>query len=503
MKEKLKVVVVGGGTAGWLSALNALQRTNAEVVVIESEDIGIIGAGEGTTPHFVTMLDMLQIPTTDLIRDAGATFKTCVEFSNWSGDGASYIHPFRSSQTLDAFTYKDGAPALAAFSAGVPLDMAQFVSKCSTSGKVPFTFRDAPDLLNSASMSAFVQHGLWGLHFDAVRVAKVLSTHAVQRGVKHVKATVVGLLKDASGYITSLQLDDGTSVDTDFVIDCTGMRRELLGKHMNAEWVSHEHYLPMDTAIPFTLPLVGNVAPKTEAIAMNCGWVWKIPVQNRFGCGYVYDSDYCTREQAIAEIQAAFGADARIADKEFKFRAGFYKQALVKNCVAVGLSQGFVEPLEATNIWVQCMTLWDFFDNGMWRTHKSDTSIAAFNTRIEKLNQAVGDFLHMHYLTRRNDTPFWQELRDKNPTPERVRVALDLLRDSPKSFDGFGGHNVAWFWDNLLCVASGTGEVECTHPLGVGDETLGAFLANQQRMAHMCFAHMDVLKFLGAPSTEE
>lgn len=504
MSKRMKIVVVGGGTAGWLSALNANKHTDAEVVLVESEEIGILGAGEGTTPHFVTMLDELGIPVVDLIRDAGATIKTCIEFSNWAGDGTSYVHHFKSSQTLDPFIYKDGLPGLSTFHAGDRLDDVQFTKKCIEAGKVPFSFRDCPEVFNDTSIEVFNQYGLWGVHFDAVRVAQVLKHHAVSRNIVHRQGVVVKTDQDADGCVVALHLDSGAVIDEiDLLIDCTGFARVFLGKLFGADWVSHEHYLPMDSAVPFTLPLTGNVAPKTDAIAMGCGWVWRIPVQSRYGCGYVYDSDYCTREQAVQEIVQTFGENANIIDRTFRFRAGYYKQTLIKNCFAVGLSQGFVEPLEATNIWVQCMALWDFFGNNLWDKRKSAASVAAFNERMQRLNQSVGDFVHMHYLTPRKDTSFWQEFRSKNPTPKRISDALDVLRDSPKSFSGFDGSQVTWSWDSMLAVAYGTGEVQCAHPLPFNTVLRSAFESNQQRVAYMCFSHKDLLEFLGAREIKE
>lgn len=488
MNKKSKIVIIGGGTAGWLSALFAQKYTDAEVIVIASEELGVVGAGEGATPNIVSTLVDLDIPIEELFANADATVKTGIDFKNWKGDGTSYVHEFRSEDTVDPYRFDNDSLAISAFKHNIPLDRISFVRKCADYTKSPFVeFKDVNDLVN------FTKYGHWGIHLNASLIIEVLRKYALMRSVKYINGHVKGVREDAHGNINEIIFNNGVSLlGVDFVVDCSGFSRILFGKHYNSEWVDHSHYLPINSAIPFFMNRLDDVPTLTEAIAMDYGWGWRIPLQGRYGCGYAYDSNYINRDDAISEIRSKFKGISSISEKTLTYKAGYFKDSLIKNCLCVGLSQGFIEPLEATNILIQCISLKDFFNNQLWDKHQSLERKAEFNLRMQKRNQAVGDFIHMHYLTSRTDTPFWSEFKEKNPTPERIKNVLNILSKDPLKFTSFCGEEGLWKWDSVLSVAYGVGAIEYDQKNSFEDffaNTTKDFIANQAQIAHKCISH--------------
>jgi tryptophan halogenase len=343
-----KFVIIGGGTAGWLTALTLNKLLPySDVTVVASDDIGILGAGEGVTPHFITLMDQLEIPADGIYKEAKAIEKTGITFTNWNNDGTSYSHPFWDGKTA--------------------------------------------------------------LHFDAALLAKHLKGIALDRGVKFVEGIVKTVnSKETTGFITSFDLVGGEHIEANFVFDCSGLHRLLIGKHFGSNWIDYSDVLPCNRAAAFFINHDDNVLPVTESIAMKHGWVWKIPVQGRYGCGYVFDKQYITDEEAIAEIEEVFGK-VMIA-RVFDFKAGCYETPWVKNCIAIGLSSGFTEPLEATSIWLQILSLWHYIAREP-SFSKETAVIGWYNEYVVNMNTYMRDFIHAHYLTRRDDTEFWKKFK--------------------------------------------------------------------------------------------
>ena len=245
----------------------------------------------------------------------------------------------------------------------------------------------------------------YSLHFDAHLLANYLQS--ITQVDKHIYDEIKNIQYDENGNI--IKIND---IECDFVFDCTGFRRELIGKEYGSKWKSYD-CLPIKKAIPFFLPTDNK--PYTQAIAMKYGWVWKIPLQHRYGAGYIFDSDYITEEQAFNEAKEMF-PDIEYT-RTIDFNAGRYEQTWINNCIAVGLSSGFTEPLEATSIWMateQLRTLESFVD--VMFTNDEDTK-NEYNKLIGNNNDIVMEFLYFHYMTKRNDSPFWREFRQKNWLP--------------------------------------------------------------------------------------
>ena len=399
-----RITIVGGGSAGWLAALALNTRyPEKQITVIASEEIGILGAGEGTTPFFTKFLSQLNIPAMDIIKYCSGTVKLGIEFKHWRADAKNYFHSF---EDLDGLYYTDKTSST----------YSCFTYELAQNKQVPVVLRgDVP-----CSVSP------WALHFDANLLAKYLKETALSRGVKYVDARVTKLELSTRGEIVGVQLTSGDVLDTTFLVDCSGFARLGLGGTYKDLWVSYKKRLPVDTAIPFFIPHDNNVTPVTEAIAMKYGWVWKIPVRDRYGCGYVFDSTQIDKEKALAEAEEYFGVPLN-SPKEFKFYPGRYTNTLVKNCLAVGLSQSFIEPLEATSLWTTCTVLDCFLQHdgiNNWRDRKVSSEV---NRVYADIMDNIVDFVHLHYFTTRKDTEFWRNFAQNHPmTAEQKRALLEI-----------------------------------------------------------------------------
>lgn len=385
LDENFKFVIVGGGTAGWLTALYVRNYwPNAKVTVIASREIGILGAGEGTVPSFIDFLKKIDISVDSIIENAKGTVKKGIQFTNWRGKNDQYIHSF--------------------------------------------------DILGPDK---------YALHFDASLLATYLESVALERNVKLIDDKVIHI-NSTNDQITSIDLESSSSVDVDFVFDCSGFRRLIIGNYYKSPWQSYADIMPAKRAIPFFLPNSNaNLPVYTESIAMKAGWIWKIPVQGRYGCGYVFDCEKITDEQAKQEIREYLGHDF-VSPKIFDFEAGVYKFPWMGNCLAVGLSAGFIEPLEATSIHMQIVTL-DLFK----QVFGSGMGNYKLNSDLAELNHDVVSFLYLHYMTDRRDTDFWQDFNN-NKMPEKIKKLLSV-KDISKFYSSYN-FNV-WppaSWETIL-----------------------------------------------------
>jgi len=437
------IVVVGGGTAGWITALMVqAYHPYFHVTVIESEEIGILGAGEGTVPHFVSVLDIIGIPFTDIVKYASGTVKNGIRFVNWNGDGKEYFHGFNPSKGLGVL--EDFELILHHLTKENNFNNFNLANLCSKEKKVPFSYKNIQSYRsNLNALGYFQNYQNWAMHFNAKELAAFLRSVAEYRGINRIEDKVVEIISAEDGKIVSLKTDKGQLISLDFVFDCSGFARLIVGKHFKTNWISYSQHLPMDTAVPFFIDHSNNVEPETKAIAMKYGWAWQIPVQDRYGCGYVFDSSYINEEQALSEAEDFFNQKL-VSPKTFRFNPGTYSKTLVKNCLAVGLSQSFVEPLEATSLWVSFSNLIDFLNS---RGLLIDTVVLeeSFNKRCLKVNSEVVDFLSFHYMTKRQDSSFWREFSQKNIITDSVAETINLLKHDPlATIDKINFLNSAW-----------------------------------------------------------
>lgn len=424
----MKFVIVGGGTAGWLTALYVKKYVAySDVTVIASSEIGILGAGEGTNWDFIQFLKEIDIPVAGVIKHARGTFKNGIKFTNWNGDGKSYHHPFLDHLGKDVQAEKNKFDITPFYLNKVAENQTfsdlQFTSIISEQNRVKYT-HDNTEL------------GISALHFDANLLAKYLQDVGVSRGIKLIDDEVVEVISNKRGDISEFKLKSGNTCEVGFAFDCSGFKRLLIGNHFNSEWVSYSESLPVNRAMPFFIETDSKeIPPYTEAIAMKYGWMWKIPVQGRFGCGYVFDSRLVSDEDIKQEIADYLGHEPTIP-RVFNFEPGAYKDVWINNCIAIGLSAGFVEPLEATSIQVTTFGLRALSTKIKGMLSDRKRAIKEFNYEMKRINDHILSFLHFHYLSKRNDTVFWTDFTKRNVKPDFVKKFDDIARKTfPKERD--------------------------------------------------------------------
>ena len=400
------IVVVGGGTAGWITALYSKKIfPNDNITLIESPEIGILGAGEGSTKHLVEILNYLDIGIEELIKETKCTIKTGIKFTNWSKDKDYYYHDFTFEESPFDESYfkpKDNDYDFPILKYERFLNIVEKNTNSSINDNysdnklLPFTFTN--DKENNFNL--WYKYSGHSIHFDARLLASFLSKIGISRNIKLIQDTIVDIETNDKNNIISLKLNNNDNIKTDFVFDCSGFARLIVGKYYNSKWKSFSEYLPMKRALPFFIDIdTENIPSYTEAIAMDYGWMWKIPLQHRYGCGYVFDSDYINEDQAQEEIEKFLGFKPvypKTNGKSFIFDAGCFEEVWINNCLAVGLSSGFIEPLEATSIGQSIMLLKHFF----MQKHKifSDDikTKKIFNEYYVRDTESIVDFLCLH-----------------------------------------------------------------------------------------------------------
>ena len=439
--QKFDFVIVGGGTAGWMTALFLKKHYPwVNVTVLASAEIGILGAGEGTTPHFVSFMDSVGIPVSEIVKHAKGTIKSGIKFTNWNGDDSSYFHSFFENLNINGFQINDatnsngGGPStlvLDTIAREGSLDDISFSANSSKRNLVNFSPSLNIDDKEQNPITHFNSLSTFGMHFDARLLAKYLKKTSMYRGIRYIESELDKIISnEEDGSIKEITTKRGDTLPCSFVFDCTGFNRLIIGKHFNSEWESYSDSLPMKRALPFIIANESNdIPPYTESIALKYGWMWRIPVEGRFGCGYVFDSDFISDEQAMDEIKEQFGNDIEFG-KPFTYEAGRYKETWIKNCIAVGLSSGFIEPLEATSIWTIITSLNEYLTNNLGVITKNQFYINRFNNRINKFHDDTKDFIYLHYLTKREDSEFWKTFREKNTITTNIQKYLDECKET-------------------------------------------------------------------------
>lgn len=422
MKQK-NIVVLGGGTAGWLTAHWARAALpNYTVTLVQSTSIGILGVGEATTPHIVSFLRNLNFDIKDLVKNTNGSIKNGISFENWNGDGQKYFHAFHE-QLVDF-----NMPGI--FSG----DCYDYYLKSCINQNLSFN-----EYLYQGSLSfenkVDLDRTSWALHFDAKLLADYLEKEGIRRGINLVEGDLAKVFQKENGIIDKLELADTREVSVDFLFDCTGFHRLIIGKVFDQKWQSFDKHLPMKKAIPFWLEKDPETKPYTRAISMKYGWMWNITLQHRIGSGYVFDSDYIDEMQALEEAEKFYNQKLKI-NKIINFEAGRFDNWWVKNCVAVGLSSNFIEPLESTSLWLttaQLDTLRHFINE---IENLDDKSINQYNEICRNNMDEVLNFVYLHYITKRNDSEFWKTFKHKYPPPEKLVEALEAIKEGrARSYD--------------------------------------------------------------------
>jgi tryptophan halogenase len=414
--KKREFIVLGGGTAGWITA-HAVRKyfPNDNITVVYSEKQGTIGVGEATTPPMVNFLNSIGVDLFHFLKTVGGTIKHGISFENWNGDGKKYLHPFFESPV------EFSIPGVFSYSCGDYYNKALIEKNLSFDEYIyqnKLAYENKIDLKNTS----------FAVHFDAYKFAEYLKWFSTSKNINIIEGDFKSVNFNDDGSINGINLEDQT-VNCDFIFDCSGFAKLLIGGVYNEEWISYKQYLPMSKAISFWIDTEDNIPSYSSSIAMKYGWIWKIPLQDRVGCGYVYDSNYIDEHQAQQEAEEFFQRKVTV-NKVINIDAGRYRNVWVKNCIAIGLCSNFIEPLESTSIWLELALL----DNLKHFLNEIDnpkpTSVQLFNEIIGNEVDDKMNFVYLHYMTKRTDSKFWREFREKNTMPEKLKKLWPYIKEN-------------------------------------------------------------------------
>ncbi len=461
------VVVVGGGTAGWTAAaaVARLIGANLNVVLVESDAIGTVGVGEATIPPFRTMHRLLKVNEADFLSRVQGTIKLGIAFENWRTVGHEYVHSF-------------GFTGQGCWAAGFQ----HFWLKARSLGFGEDYGRYAPELMaaKAGKFGLLQQDELsYAYHIDATRYAGLLREQAEQDGVTRIEGKIVDVQQAASGDISEVVLESGQVVKGDLFIDCSGFASLLMDKTLGTEFEDWTHWLPCDRAIAVQTKAVSEPIPYTRSIARESGWQWRIPLQNRVGNGLVYCSEFMNDDEARDTLLRNLEGDVITEPRVLRFRTGQRVLHWNRNCVALGLAAGFLEPLESTSIHLiqrGVIRLMQMFPHG--GIVESDR--AEFNRQMDTEFRFIRDFIILHYhVTERSDSAFWRRCRDMD-IPDSLQHRLDLFGDSGRVFENEGDIFRENSWTQVM-LGQGI-EPQSYHPIVdmMDDQALRQFMQIQR-----------------------
>ncbi|MFJ8314014.1 MULTISPECIES: tryptophan halogenase family protein [unclassified Streptomyces] len=479
-----KVVILGGGTAGWMTAAylgKALQNT-VKITVLEAPSIPRIGVGEATIPNLQrAFFDYLGIAEEEWMRECNASYKMAVKFINWRTPGDGSPQPRVVDGYADAFHHPFG---LLPSSDRIPLSHYWAAKALRGETTEPYDhacFTDTAIMdANKAPRWLDMRRATnYAWHFDAQLVAKFLRTFAVtKQAVEHVEDEMTEVLTDERGFITALCTKSGRRLDGDLFVDCSGFRGLLINQAMGEPFLDMSDHLLCDSAVATAIPHDDEkhgVEPYTSSIAMPAGWTWKIPMLGRFGSGYVFSSRFADRDEATADFARLWGLDPeRTPFNHIRFRVGRNRRAWVRNCVSIGLASCFVEPLESSGIYFIYAAIHMLAKHFPDRTF-DPVLVDRFNREIQEMFDDTRDFLQAHYyFSPRTDTPFWRankELKLADGIKDKVETYRSGLPvNLPISDEGtyYGNFEAEFrnFWTNgsYYCIFAGLGMLP-RHPL--------------------------------------
>ncbi|MDT8408869.1 MAG: tryptophan halogenase family protein [Wenzhouxiangellaceae bacterium] len=415
MNNLQKVVIVGGGTAGWMAAAGLAKTFGREldIELIESDAIGTVGVGEATIPPIKNFNLLLELDEAEFLREVNGTFKLGIEFENWGDLGESYFHPF-APHGVDTWAAQFHHYWLRAKRLGQGGAFDDFSLEACMAGARRFG--------NNSGRPAN-----YAYHFDATGYARLLRRISEGLGVTRSEGKVVDVAQHPeSGFIESVTLDCGRTIAGDLFIDCSGFRALLIEQTLGTGWEDWSHWLRSDRAIAVQTESLGAAVPYTRATARSCGWQWKIPLQHRVGNGLVYCSDYMDEDSAAKLLLDNLDGRTLAEPRPIRFKTGRRLQQWNRNCVSLGLASGFLEPLESTSI--------HLIQNSMIRLIKmfprrgfEPTVVDQFNREVRQEIEYIRDFIILHYhVTRRVDSPYWTDCREMT-VPDSLRHRIELF----------------------------------------------------------------------------
>lgn len=451
MTEPIKhYVILGGGTAGWMTAaaLSRFLQGVATITLVESEAIGTVGVGEATIPHIRVFNDMLGIDEHEFMLATQATYKLGIHFRGWGSQRSDYYHPF-GTHGFDI----DGTPfhhywLKARGEAGVEaFDRFSLANVMAMEKRFVYP-TDDPHSVESTYSYAY--------HLDAGAYAQLLRKFSEKKGVKRIEGKVENIERcRETGFIQAVQLDNGNTLEGEFFIDCSGFRSILLGGALGIAFESWKHWLPCDSALAAPSISTGVEAnPYTQSNAQRAGWCWHIPLQNRMGNGYVYSSEYESLDQALKSLEVDSEGGFQTEPRQIKFEAGMRSKAWHKNCVGIGLSSGFLEPLESTSIYLIQVGIYKLLE---MLPVKGDHAIeeAEYNRLVDNEYRKIRDFIILHYYLNDRPEEFWRYCANMN-IPISLSEKIQLFTASAKVMEYESGLFMPPSW---LAVYIGQGKM--------------------------------------------
>jgi len=494
------IIIVGGGTAGWMTAAalsKCLDKAQTTITLVESEAIGTVGVGEATIPSIAAFNEQLGIDENTFVKATNATFKLGIEFADWYKIGETYFHPFGTHGfDLEGIPFHHFWVKMQSLGDKRPLEEYSLNAKAAYDGKF---------LRPQAEHGAVMRKLAYAFHFDASLYAAFLRQYSEARGAQRLEGKVVDVAQDSeTGFIQSIVLEDGQRLAGDLFIDCTGFRGVLIEQVFKAGYTDWSPYLPANRAVAVgSNPMVPPV-PYTRSTAMEAGWQWRIPLQHRTGNGYVYCDQFSTPEAAENSLLERLGSEPMGTPKHLRFVTGVRKKFWTHNCVAIGLSGGFLEPLESTSIHLirtGIAKLLSLFPDKTMPTVERDE----YNRLMTNDFTHIRDFLILHYkATCRDDTPFWNYVRTMD-IPDSLSQKMELLRSRGRFFKYDSELFDATSW---LAVAAGQGltpdgynpivdglsrsniEQSLANIRGVLDKTVKAMPSHQAFIDRFCKAEL-------------
>lgn len=416
-----KVLIIGGGTAGWMTAAafaKFFNKVDCEITLIESEEIGTVGVGEATLPHLRYFNQTLGIDENEFLRATNGTYKLGIEFSDWGDRGTAYIHPFGEfGYSIDGIEFHQFYNALKLKKLfNISISEFSLPVVAAYQGKFDYPAEDGRSILSTFS---------YAFHIDASLYARFLRKFSEERRVNRIEGKIVDVVVSGGLNIQEVILENGEVFQADFYIDCTGGRALLIGEALNVPFDEWKHWLPCDRAIAVPTSSVSEPIPYTKARALQAGWQWRIPLQHRVGNGHVYSSGFLDDTRAMESLMNNLEGEPLAEPKLIKFRVGHRRLNWSGNCVAIGLSAGFLEPLESTSIHLIQSAITKLLE--LFPTKKIENALRdEFNAEMRRKFHSVRDFLILHYhLTRRTDTEFWNYCRTMN-IPDDLGFRMDM-----------------------------------------------------------------------------
>jgi tryptophan halogenase len=425
------IVIVGGGTAGWMAAAALARVLGADyrVRLVESDAIGIVGVGEATVPHLKAFNNLLAIDEIAFMRQVQGTFKLGIQFNDWGRIGDSYIHGFGTQigQPLGLLPFQQFWIKARALGFAQDIGAYSLNTLAAPRGKFMVSASDAPPNSPLANIA-------YAYHFDAGLYARYLRGYAEARGVVRTEGTIARVeLDPGDGFVDAVVLESGERVAGDLFIDCSGFRGLLIEEALHTGYEDFTHWLPCDRALAVPTRNAGPPTPYTRSTARPAGWQWRIPLQHRTGNGYVYSSAHVSDDEATATLLANLDAPALAEPRPLRFTTGRRKKCWNRNVVALGLSSGFMEPLESTSIFLIQSGISKLL-NLFPREGISEVLVGRYNDQLAWEFDRIRDFLVLHYVaTTRDDSPFWDQCRTM-AIPDGLRDNIALFRDSGRFF---------------------------------------------------------------------